>query len=670
MNKTVNWKRLGQIGLALILIFTLLIAGINLKIERNQTHYKLVVTCGDPVNASGIVPDVAGTTSTAVQAALNMVDPQGGKVQLYSPAYTFTTTVLRAINNVIIDGAGTTITYAGACFSVGSQTGWVFRDLSLAIGGTITGYTSALLVNVSIGTDHIEYQIPNTSTAADFVVPSGRTATYVIAASDATAQEKAQADYVMPSSSADVGIIITNAIALYGTNTWVQLTCGIFEISTQVIMNVAGVRLSGSGNGTYGMDSITKIKQSDNSNLSPIIIITATTCTLTDFFINGNSSQNPTAGDAIQIGNHDCNIHRVDVFYAKGNGFYLADATGTVITNSSAEYCGGSGYSFATNYSITAWGLHSAANADRGYKIVQTYDSTFSSCISFINTGSSKSGWYLDTSCHDLNIIGCTADGDTYGIVSNALTNYNINIQASNIVNCGSDGIFGLLNNWNIIGCTFKDNGKTTNNTFAHINLYTGSKNNIISNNQFKYVSGNKAKYLVIESATSSENIISYNQMPNIAYATSAVVMYSSQPIGNIGYIAPGEIRTYSGTITATARAANSFPIAWQNPNAQKVLVTRFVIELTAAGGTATAVMDVGLGATATTHSDNLLDGIDINTTGFYDSLNDTDNGTNGISKPQTLDESGGTTDYITGQILTEKADTLAATYYITVVGR
>jgi hypothetical protein len=119
-------------------------------------------------------------------------------------------------------------------------------------------------------------------------------------------------------------------------------------------------------------------------------------------------------------------------------------------------------------------------------------------------------------------------------------------------------------------------------------------------------------------------------------------------------------IKLVKGTLAAVA--ANGFTFAWQNPEASKILVFKFFMRVTTGGGTATAVIDVGAAANATTHADNLIDGLDINQTGIFDNV--TDKGSAG--KPIVLlDENGGTTDYITGQILTEKADTLAGKYYI-----
>lgn len=110
--------------------------------------------------------------------------------------------------------------------------------------------------------------------------------------------------------------------------------------------------------------------------------------------------------------------------------------------------------------------------------------------------------------------------------------------------------------------------------------------------------------------------------------------------------------------------AANAFALAWQNPESVAILVTRILVDITTAGGTATAVLDVGPAASATTHSDTLLDGVDANATATYDNLLADDAGTNGLTSAK-LDENGGTTDYITAQILTEAATDLVGNAYI-----
>ncbi|PKG32406.1 hypothetical protein, partial [Methanoregula sp.] len=108
--------------------------------------------------------------------------------------------------------------------------------------------------------------------------------------------------------------------------------------------------------------------------------------------------------------------------------------------------------------------------------------------------------------------------------------------------------------------------------------------------------------------------------------------------------------------------AANAFAFAWENPESVPIIVQRVTLDRTAAGGTATAVADVGTAVDATTHSDNLIDGVDLNATGPVDNI--TDKGSNGKSR-QRLDANGGTTAWITGQILTEAAAALTGKVYI-----
>lgn len=70
------------------------------------------------------------------------------------------------------------------------------------------------------------------------------------------------------------------------------------------------------------------------------------------------------------------------------------------------------------------------------------------------------------------------------------------------------------------------------------------------------------------------------------------------------------------------------------NPAGCDVQITRAWIRVTTAS-TGASTVDVGIGATIATAGDTLLDGISLASTGFKDSFNDTDNGTNGVAKPQ-----------------------------------
>lgn len=71
------------------------------------------------------------------------------------------------------------------------------------------------------------------------------------------------------------------------------------------------------------------------------------------------------------------------------------------------------------------------------------------------------------------------------------------------------------------------------------------------------------------------------------------------------------------------------------NPAGVDLLVTRAYIRVTTAS-TGASTVDIGIHASsASTNADNLLDGISLAATGIFDSANDTDNGSNGVAKPQ-----------------------------------
>jgi lysophospholipase L1-like esterase len=310
---TTFFKKIGLVTLGLILVLSLFL----FKFEVSAPG-KLTVSVGDPVNAAGIIPDVAGTTSTAVQAALDMVAVTGGQIELLSSAYTFTSTVLRAIPNVTFKLNGATITNNGSTplFSAGSQSGWSFYDGKLDAGGiTLTSATNYSIVNIWFGTTYYSHKtdqtlygnltgiasnatsatnqsggtvnatsltdsgltsgrIPYSSTgglltdesaftydtatntlkADNLTAPTGRTATYVIAASNATATEKAQADVVCDGTADDVQW----QAGLDAGYKHIRGTSGTYTFATTVLKAVNDVIIE-SSMATFNYDSLTPL---------------------------------------------------------------------------------------------------------------------------------------------------------------------------------------------------------------------------------------------------------------------------------------------------------------------------------------------------------------------------------------------------------------------------
>jgi hypothetical protein len=113
--------------------------------------------------------------------------------------------------------------------------------------------------------------------------------------------------------------------------------------------------------------------------------------------------------------------------------------------------------------------------------------------------------------------------------------------------------------------------------------------------------------------------------------------------------------------IALTAGLANAFAFAWQNPESNKILVTRVIVDVTTQAGAA-ATMDVGSAINATTTSITISEAININSVAVSDNLLVAGSGKGGVNK---IDENGGTTPWITGQILDANASNLVGNIYI-----
>jgi hypothetical protein len=106
--------------------------------------------------------------------------------------------------------------------------------------------------------------------------------------------------------------------------------------------------------------------------------------------------------------------------------------------------------------------------------------------------------------------------------------------------------------------------------------------------------------------------------------------------------------------------ALNAFAFAWENPEPTPIVVTKVIMDISKPGGTATAVIDVGAAPTATDTAEDLIKDADANATAVYAST--------AVAK---LTKNGGALSFITGKILTAKAEALEGTvliYYTPVV--
>lgn len=156
-----------------------------------------------------------------------------------------------------------------------------------------------------------------------------------------------------------------------------------------------------------------------------------------------------------------------------------------------------------------------------------------------------------------------------------------------------------------------------------------------------------------------------YNCTTPVSLSNNTKVLINN----TLGYIASGEVRTASGTLTAGV--ANAIAFAWHNPEAQDILIKKVVIEVTTGGGTAGSHLDVGIAddATGTNRGTEFFNDIDLNLTAILDSTLAASGGT------QTVwvfcqDSASATDGWIVGQILDADAASLVGSYYIEYVGK
>lgn len=121
--------------------------------------------------------------------------------------------------------------------------------------------------------------------------------------------------------------------------------------------------------------------------------------------------------------------------------------------------------------------------------------------------------------------------------------------------------------------------------------------------------------------------------------------------------------------VRAAGAVQNGISFAWQNPETTKIIVSKVILHVfdpeTVGSGT---LMNIGVAANGTTGSDTLIDGVLLTSEAIFDNI--TDKGTNGKTVA-VVDENGGSSDYITGQITvaTGASFTGCAYIYYTKVG-
>jgi len=466
-----------------------------------------------------------------------------------------------------------------------------------------------------------------------------RTATFVVAASDSMVQDKAMADYVCDGVNDHVEIQAA-LDALPATGGEVKLLDGTYRIEVSLVLD-SYQTLRGCGRST---------------------ILTTTTAGWFDIITATGGSGTEKVGILIADLCIDCDAGGV----ATNSGIFLTYVDYSVVSHCWLLDSGSAGIWIAhCDFNVIDENI-GQGNYNEAIYLERSNNNVIQDNVC---QGNDDDGIYVDN--HSLNniISGNTCQGNgKRGIYVSLLSNNNL-VSSNCCQGNNRAGIQIETSNDNLIAdniCTENSQGST--NTYDDIYLLDDANHNNIQGNTCRAGSlANKPAYGInISAATCDGNLVTNNDLYNDGFGTAPFNDAGTGTVkkGNRGCIASGEEMIAEGALVPGN--ANAFAFAWQNPYPTAVLVTRVIIDVTTPGGTALSVLDVGIAADATTHSDNLVDGMDLNTAGLYDNLDNP--GVNGKSK-QKLAANGGANDWVTGQILVANAAALAGKYYIYYTG-
>lgn len=322
----------------LLFAFVLGLSGIRLEDRKSAELISFgvgnekVITLGHSADAAGAVDYVFDGTDDNVQlqAALNALPATGGRLVIVSAVeLNLAAAVTRAIDNVTIEGTGrgTYITRdaVNPVFTAGGNN-WVFSNLRTDAGGLTMGATTGWVwQNVTINVTHYtlwenDGQIGTGTAYIDTLnAPTGRTATYVVAASDAPTIWQSQSDVIV---AGDANAEIIAAIA---TGSDILLSPGTFTVSMdQFAITTAGQKLCGSGEGLT-----TLLLNSDGAKL---FNIQEANVIVSDFTIDGDGH---TVQDVFYLG--AANKDSISIHHITALDMIVTTSKG-IITASTGKY--------------------------------------------------------------------------------------------------------------------------------------------------------------------------------------------------------------------------------------------------------------------------------------------------------------------------------------------
>jgi hypothetical protein len=620
-----------------------------------------VIRIGDSAAASGTVDYVCDGTDDNIQfqGAIDALPAGGGEIQVLTGNYDFAngTTVTRAIANVTIRGVGRgsyfTCDGATAIFTAGGNN-WTISNLrtdagSLAMGAT-TGWSWE---NVTINATYYAYRTDDATTASSWNIPTGRTATYVVAASDAPAHVKAQADYVCDGTADNFEI--QAAIDAVTGGGIIHFSTGLFRLTDEIVMtDKDGIIIEGEGifNTTSPVNGTWLLQDTDNKSV--FVLSSCQGVIFRDFSVSANTTTGTVGIELVAA----CNRILFEDLYLLGFDT-LFDVSGACTELTWDNVLGGQG---TTNYGIKmSTGQDISITKSFFPTSANTGKSIYLSSVSWVSiTGNElRDSGFITGQSNYITITNNTFGGLDYPgieIYGNSAYPGNIVISSNNFDACAANTTPGNPEDSNI---------------YAHGDGGGYPYGLIISENTFER-GINPHPYYGMYLANLGKNRVTDNLLTNGYYNTPICLIATASgftyPYNNTGYIAPSEIRTASGSLTGGA--ANAILFAWHNPELQDIYIKKVIIVITTADADA-ANIDCGIAddATYTNGGTEFFDDLPGETIAVDDSYIAGDGGKQ--TKWVFCQDSASATDgWVVAKILTNDGTSIAGSFYIEYVGK
>lgn len=608
------------------------------------------------VSASGTADYTVGASAanTQAQAALSALPTSGGQIDFLSGTFQATpaaATVTRAIPGVTINGVGVATYFANNAaisFWTAGGNNWTLSnlkvDVTTAVLLTAMGATTGWQwVNVTTSDGYFSLRTQSGVVQTQTVnAPTGRTATYVVAAGDAPTIWKAQADYTMATTGTDITPIVNAAIT--AGNKTIELTEGTFTCIPRINF-VSGVTVKGQGvstlinmgNGSGGtaysafygngasdirlsgmkfdlggyqystafnflngigitIDNLIIVNGLTSSAYSGSSVLSSTNITVrdstfdsvkaaigisacTNIELSGLTISNTTDGAIIAGGNTGLTIKDNKIFSCT-KGIDIGNSTKVVIDSNE----------LTTLTDVSLYCESSALSTD----IVITnniFTGTTNSynTIEFNHTGA---GTYARVTISNNQIKYAQ-----YGIAGYfPITQFSI--SNNNLENCSRGIVMVAATDGVISANTLKDCGQAGNAPAIHVGgcSYIDIVSNVIDGTT------GSAKAIADESGSPASHMRAVNNIIlNIAASPNKIYWFGTvdcQILNTLGYVSKGEIRTIWGTLAGVTPAG--IMLAVDNPFGQAVRVLSVDVEVTTQGA-ASGSMCVGIGSDATT---------------------------------------------------------------------